>query len=85
MAIQSFIVGLIVIACGVYTVWTVMPAAARRALATRLLRVDLPAALAKPLRKALQPASACGGCDNCGDAAPKSAVKPLVFQRRASR
>jgi len=88
MNMQGVIVGLIVIACSAYALWTLMPAAVRRGLSTRLLKLPLPDAIARPFRQAVQPTSGCGGCDNCGDttpATPKSSIKPLVFHRRASR
>jgi cytochrome c553 len=88
MALQSIVVALIVLACTAYAVWTLMPSAARRALATAMLRFTLPSAIAKPLQRATQAASGCGGCDGCGDAAPKKApgsAQPLVFQRRLTR
>ena len=88
MNMQGVIVGLIVIACSAYALWTLMPTAVRRGLSTRLLKLPLPDAIARPFRQAVQPTSGCGGCDNCGDrtpATPKSSIKPLVFHRRASR
>jgi hypothetical protein len=86
MTAQAFIVALIVLACSVYVAWTLMPAAARRAIATRMLRLPLPAWLAKPFRKASLPASACGGCDNCGDTtAPPDATKTIKFHPRPGR
>jgi len=41
-----------------------------------VLRLPLPPLLARPFAKAMKPASACGGCDSCGD----DAVKPAKVQ-----
>jgi hypothetical protein len=84
MDAQSLIVALIVIACGAYAIWTLMPAALRRALAQRALRHSLPELLARPLRRAAKPAGACGGCDSCGEDKP-SAAKTVQFHRRLPR
>ncbi len=69
---QTLIVALIVAACSVYAVWTLMPAAARRTLATTLLKLPLPASFAQKMRKAATVASGCG-CDGCDSAPVKSA------------
>ncbi len=87
MTAQAFIVALIVLACSAYVAWTLMPAAARRAIAKRVLRLSLPTWLATPFRKATLPASACGGCDNCGDSAeaPPTSVQTVKFHPRTRR
>jgi hypothetical protein len=88
MSAQGLIVALIVVASGAYAVWTLMPSAARRAIASRVLRLALPELFAKPFRKAVQPAGACGGCGGCGDSAAPSAKKapPVVrLHRRMPR
>ncbi|HJV63197.1 MAG TPA: DUF6587 family protein [Albitalea sp.] len=86
MAAQELIVALIVLACASYAAWTLMPSAARRGLALRALKLPLPAALARPFRKAAQPAGACGGCGGCGDGADKPVAKAIhtVTLHRAS-
>ena len=83
MAVQSLVVAVIVVVCAAYAAWTLMPAAARRALAALLLKLALPERVARQLRKALAPAAGCGGCDCCGDA-PATAlkVKTVTFHRR---
>ena len=43
MTAQVLIVGLIVMACMAYVVWTLMPATLRRAFARVVLRLSLPA------------------------------------------
>jgi ferrous iron transport protein B len=83
MAAQLLIVALIVAACSTYAVWTLMPAALRRAIALRALRLSLPAPLAKPFLKAAGPTSGCGGCGSCGDDAAKPArVQAVKFHPR---
>jgi hypothetical protein len=73
MAVQSIIVTLLVLGCSARAVWTLMPAAARRLLATAMLRWSLPEPLAARLRASAQPASGCAaGCASCDHAAPKS-------------
>ena len=81
MAAQVFIVTLLVIGCAAYVAWTLMPVAARRAIAAAALRLPLPSWLAKPFLKAVKPASGCGGCDNCGDGKP--AAQPIKFHQRS--
>jgi len=84
---QTLLVALIVLACSTYAVWTLMPSALRRSLALRALKLSLPESLARTFRKAAKPAGACGGCDNCGDAAEKPAaagVQKITFHRRVS-
>ena len=68
MAIQTTTVALIVGACLLYAVWTLLPAAARRSLAGVLLRLPLPAALARRFTRVARAAPGCG-CDGC-DRAP---------------
>jgi ferrous iron transport protein B len=89
MSLQSLLVAVIVLACSGYAAWTLMPSALRRPLARSLLKLStLPESVARVLRKAAQPAGACGGCDSCGDSAatpaPSSppAAKPVTFHRR---
>ena len=73
MSIQSIIVALLVLGCSARAVWTLMPAAARRVLASAMLRWPLPEPLAARLRVSAQPASGCAsGCASCDHAAPKS-------------
>ena len=84
MLAQSLVVALIVLACTVYAAWTLMPAAARRAMAAAMLKLSLPDVLARPFRQATQSGSGCGGCDSCGDAGAKSptAVQTVTIHRR---
>lgn len=96
--LQSMVVTVLVTLCGIYAVWTLMPAGLRRALATALLRLPLPEALAARLRLATQAASGCGGgCSSCSSrssrssrdtASPKrasGAVQTITFHSRTQR
>jgi hypothetical protein len=71
--LQTLIVALLVAGCSVYAAWTLMPAAARRAIALSLLRLPLPNALALKMRKAATVSSGCG-CDGCDHAPAKAAA-----------
>jgi hypothetical protein len=87
MALQQLVVMMLVLGCGTYAAWTLMPAGGRRAIASRLLKWPLPARLQQPLLKAMKPAGACGGCDSCGDekpAAPAGGAKPIHFHRQST-
>ena len=70
---QTLIVALLVIGCSTYATWTLMPAAARRAIASWLLKLPLPDAFAAKMRKAATVSSGCG-CDGCDHAPTKKAV-----------
>ena len=79
MGLQTIIVAALVLACTAYAAWTLMPAAARRALAARVLKLRLPEPLARPFMRAMQPPSACGACGDCGGS---TAAKPIRIHRR---
>jgi len=84
---QAFVVALLVAACSIYAAWVLMPGVARRALATRLLKLPLPSSVAGRLRKAATASSGCG-CDGCdaGPASPvKSATQVVTFHSRPPR
>jgi hypothetical protein len=68
MLIQSLIVGLVVLACVAYSIWTLMPAAWRRALASRLLQRRALAGQDWLQRAARGGAGCASGCDGCGEA-----------------
>ena len=81
---QTSIVALLVIGCTGYAVWVLMPAAARRALASSLLELRLPAVVGAKLRKAATVTSGCG-CDGCDSAPAKAAPQTpqvVTFHRR---
>jgi len=86
LLLQSLIVALLVAACCVYVAWSLLPAAARRAVAVAMLRVPLPAGAARFMRKhAVASAAggcACEGCEHAGAAVKAPAEQPVIFQRR---
>ncbi|TDP71142.1 hypothetical protein [Roseateles toxinivorans] len=84
MSVQWMVVALLVPACGLYAAWTLMPAAARRALALLLLRIKPDGVGSAALRKAAMPGSACG-CSGCDRAPPKAQAQTLHFHPRAKR
>jgi hypothetical protein len=71
---QTFIVALLVLGCATYAAWTLMPAVARRAVATALLRLPLPNGFAQKMRRAAVMESGCG-CDSCDRAPANVAAK----------
>ena len=86
-SMQNLIVALLVPACTLYAAWKLMPSAARRSLASSMLRLPhLPGPLEAGLRKHAQAASGCG-CDGC-DRSEKSpstkapAAQPVTFHPR---
>ena len=84
---QTLIVTLLVIGCSTYAVWTLMPAAARRAIASRLLGLPLPDAFAARMRRAATVSAGCG-CDGCDRAPAKAAPKAqqvVTFHPRPKR
>ena len=85
MALQTAAVALIVGACLAYAVWALMPGAARCSVAGALLRLPLPAALARRFSRAARAASGCG-CDGCDrHLSPPRSVEPLTFHPRPKR
>lgn len=62
---QHLIVTCIVLSCGVYAMWVLMPAALRRFLAVRLQHLPLGEAWLTRMQRAAKPASGCdcSGCD----------------------
>ena len=78
---QGLIVALVVVACTVYAVWTLMPGAARRSLAGSMLKIVLlngrqiggESRLTVKLRRAARASSGCA-CDGC-DRAPKTGLQ----------
>jgi len=69
---QALVVALMVAGCSLYAAWTLMPAAARRAIASTLLKLPLPGPVERKLQRAVTLVSGCG-CDGC-DHAPAKAV-----------
>ena len=87
MLTQTLIVGVLVAGCACYSIWTLLPAGARRQLAQRLLKVRLPKAVHARLLRHAQAASGCGcdGCDQGSKASAATQAKPIHFQRRPPR
>ena len=85
--LQTLIVALLVVGCSVYAAWTLMPAAARRAIALSLLKLPLPNAFALKMRKATTMSSGCGcdGCDNAPAKAAPTAPQVVTFHPRTPR
>jgi uncharacterized membrane protein YccC len=88
--LQALIVAVLVACCFVYAAWALIPAAARKWLASRLLERKLPAFLAEALRPYATAASGCScdGCDRSGKVAPRAAAsgsKPITFHPRRQR
>jgi hypothetical protein len=86
--LQALVVAVLVAGCLFYAVWTLMPASARRRIATILLARPLPGFVADALRPYTSSASGCG-CDGCNrssrpGAAPSGAT-PITFHRRRQR
>ena len=71
MTLQSMIVFLVVAGCFGYTVWTLLPQAARRALANGLLRLPLPPPLLSIVEKTASATAGCC-CSGCDSALPKA-------------
>ena len=88
MIVQSLVVGVVVTVCSLYATWTLIPGAARRAIAQALLKLPLHDVVAQRLRKHAVAASGCG-CDGCDrSTAPRpnaDAVKPVTFHPPAPR
>ena len=87
---QTLIVAVLVGACSVYALWTLMPSAARRALTAAMLLIPhLPRSVEARLQKTVQAASGCG-CDGCDRSEKKPALAPpashkITFHPRARR
>ncbi len=77
MSAQGLIVAIIVLGCCAYAAWTLMPSAARRALAAALMKLPLPNLCLQHLARAAKPSNSCG-CDGCdrSELAPKLGSQP---------
>ena len=65
---QSMLVGLIVVACGLYATWILMPLVVRNWVRRVVLR------------RAPKAADGCGACDSCGPAVPRDRTTPQVVK-----
>jgi len=84
MNAQAVVVALLVAGCCLYAVWTLMPSAARRGLASVLLRWPLPAPARRWLGRFTGAASGCG-CDGCDRSEPTAKLpgeQPVRFHPR---
>ena len=86
MTLQTVIVALLVAGSFVYAAWTLLPQAARRALASGLLHLPLPGRWRTRLQTVARAAAGGCGCSGC-DAVPPPAGKPqpMVFHPRSKR
>jgi len=77
---QHLIVFCIVMACGVYALWVLMPAALRRVLAAQLQRLPLGAGWQTRMQRAAQPNSGCdcSGCDKVVDLRSQSHSRRVI-------
>jgi hypothetical protein len=80
MSAQHLIVYSLVLACGVYALWVLMPSAWRRSLAARLVRLPLGTALHATFQRAAAPASGCdcSGCDKVVDLRGKATTRRVI-------
>ena len=84
--LQALVVAVLVAGCFLYAAWALMPASARKRIATLLLARPLPAFVAEALRPHAAGASGCG-CAGCELSAKPKAVGPratpiTIHQRR---
>jgi len=79
MTAQHLIVFSVVVLCSVYALWVLMPAAARRFLAVRLVRLPLGASLKTFFQQAASRSSGCdcSGCDKVVDLQSKAQTKVI--------
>lgn len=86
MTLQTVIVALLVAGSFAYAAWTLLPQAARRALASGLLRLPLPGrwrACLQTVARATAGGCGCSGCDAVP--APVAQPRPVVFHPRSKR
>ena len=82
---QTIVVALLVTGCAVYATWTLLPAAARRALARSLSALPAPDRVRGWLRARAVATHSCG-CDGCDKApgAPKAHAAEAAATRAAA-
>lgn len=68
MALQNLVVWMVVLGSSMYAVWTLMPSAWRRVIASRLLHLPSPAWLRTTLQRSATAGAGCGGCGGCDKA-----------------
>jgi hypothetical protein len=83
MATQQWIVFTVVLGCGLYAAWVLMPAVARRALAKGLVQLPLGGRLKSVFQRATVVSAGCdcSGCDKVVDRQrkPQQAVQVVRF------
>jgi len=81
--VQHLIVGLIVFAAALYSLWLLMPAAVRRAAAARLASLARRCGLGEQdtqrLQATLATHSSCGECDSCKGCATPAERTPVAM------
>jgi len=84
MTAQHLIVFSVVLACSVYALWVLMPTAARRFLARRLVQLPLGATWKARLQQAATASSGCdcSGCDKVVDLQRKARPHVVHFHAR---
>ena len=87
MNTQLLVVVLLVSGSSIYALWTLIPAAARRFVAQRLLNLPLGRRLKNPLLRAASVSSGCdcSGCDKVVDIKRKGEAQPIRFHARPKR
>ena len=79
---QSSIVAVVVLACCVYSTWTLMPAALRRCVAVALVRNPWLARWTPLLRAAKPAGMGCASCGGCDKGAATAAISPAAASAR---
>lgn len=81
MTVQHLIVFAVVLVCSAYALWTLMPAAARRFMAQRLLRLPLAPSWKTGLQRVASARSGCdcSGCDKVVDLQRKPLSQVIRF------
>jgi len=85
MATQQLLVFTLVLACSLYAMWALMPAAARRVVAKGLLRLPLGDRLKATFQKASTASAGCdcgSSCDKVVDRQRKPQVQVVRFHSR---
>lgn len=82
--LQHLVVFLLVTACCIYALWTLMPAIARRFIAKKMVKWPLGSTWKAWLQQAASESSGCGcsGCDKVVDQTRKQQPQVVHFQAR---
>ena len=84
MATQNLLVFSIVFACSIYALWVLMPVAARRFIAKRLLSLPLGSTFRTVFQRAASATTGCdcSGCDKVVGLQQKTAPQVVQFHTR---